>query len=103
MIAIDKLGGFTIAWVRYILAAQELDQIVDTFRFTWETEKLKLGTPINNEEIQGMISKCKEFLLQANVIVHEESKKWVAEFQTALKEVDEAAKAAAEVAKRRQK
>jgi hypothetical protein len=103
MIAFDKFGDFTSGWVRYILAAQELNQALENFRFTWEIEKLKLSTPAKTEETQAMIAKCKEFLLQVQAIVDKETQKWVAEFQSAIKEIDEAAKIAAEVAKEKAK
>jgi len=103
MIAIDKFGGFTSAWVRYILAAQELDEIIETFRFTWEKEKLKFSSSIHSDEIQRLIESCKTFISQINEVVQDETQKWVAEFQTALKEVDLAAKAAAKVAKEKTK
>jgi hypothetical protein len=89
ILAFDKFGGFTSGWVRYIAAAQELNQALENFRFTWEIEKLKLSTPITTEETQEMISKCKEFLLQVQAIVDKETQKWVAEFQSAIKEIDE--------------
>jgi SMODS and SLOG-associating 2TM effector domain 2 len=103
MLALDKFGGFTSGWVRYILAAQELNQALEAFRINWEIGKLKLTAPITPEEIEKMIAECKEFLLQVQDIVTKETQKWVTEFQSALKEIDEAAKAAAEAAKEKAK
>ncbi|MCP4697508.1 MAG: SLATT domain-containing protein [Gammaproteobacteria bacterium] len=103
MVAMDKLGGFTSAWVRYVLAAQELDHIEENFRFRWEIENFKLKASLNEEEILRMIGECREFLSQVHEIIHEETEKWVMEFRTALKDVDAAAKIAAKTAKERAK
>ncbi len=103
MIAIDKFGGFTSGWIRYVLAAQQIDEAVENFRFTWELEKHKLQLPISGEASQIMIAHCKDFLLRVQEIVREETQKWATEFQAAIKEVDEAAKAAAAAIKEKTK
>ena len=99
LVAIDKLGGFTSGWVRYVLAGQEIDQAVENFRFSWETEKLKISSPLTNNQMQAMLSKCQEFLKQVQGIVKNETDKWATEFQAALTDVEQAAKAAAAAAK----
>jgi hypothetical protein len=100
MIGIDKFGGFTSGWIRYVVAAQKLNQALEEFRFTWESDKHRLaGTTISSEEIKTLVNNCKIFLQQVQSIVSEETQKWVAEFQSALNDIEAAAKVAAEAAK----
>jgi len=100
MLAIDKFGGFTSGWIRYVMAAQKLNQIMEEFRFTWESNKVRpMDTPLNTDEIQTLIKNCQEFLQNVQLIVSDETQKWVVEFQSALNDIDEAAKIAAESAK----
>lgn len=100
MIGIDKFGGFTTGWIRYVLAAQKLSQALEEFRFIWKEEKLKLaGTTLSSEDIQNLMIKCKEFLQKVQLTVSEETQKWVTEFQSALSDIETATKAAAESAK----
>jgi len=100
MIGIDKFGGFTSGWIRYVIAAQKLTEISEEFRFNWETTKLKLkDTSLNSDEIQTLAKTCQEFLQKAQSVVSEETQKWVAEFQSALNDIESAAKVSAESAK----
>ena len=100
MLGIDKFGGFTSGWIRYVMAAQKLNKILEEFRFTWESNKVRpTDTPLNTDEIQTLIKNCKEFLQKVQSIVSDETQKWVVEFKSALNDIEEAAKIAAESAK----
>ncbi|MCX6306000.1 MAG: SLATT domain-containing protein [Bacteroidetes bacterium] len=100
MIAIDRFGGFTSGWIRYVVAAQKLDEALEEFRFTWESNKHKLaGSALSPEELQAVVNNCKDFLQKVQAIVSEETQKWVAEFQSAINDIEASAKVAAETAK----
>ena len=100
MIGIDKFGGFTTGWIRYVVAAQKLTEISEELRFNWETTKLRLrDTPLSSDDIQALTKTCQEFLQKAQSVVSEETQKWVAEFQSALNDIESAAKVSAESAK----
>ncbi|MCX6251017.1 MAG: SLATT domain-containing protein [Bacteroidetes bacterium] len=100
MIAIDKFGGFTSGWIRYVVAAQKLNQALEEFRFTWESDKHRLaGSAISPDEIKTLVNNCKEFLEKAQTIVSDETQKWVGEFQSALKDIEASAKVAEDAAK----
>ncbi len=100
MIAIDKFGGFTSGWIRYVMATQKLNQVLEEFRFGWESQKLSLrDKPLSPDELQSLIKNCQETLQKVQTIVSDETLKWVAEFQSALNELEAAAKVAADSAK----
>lgn len=100
MIVIDKFVGFTSGWIRYVLAAQKLNQVLEEFRFGWESQKLRLKDKVlSTDELQSLIKTCQETLQKVQTIVSDETLKWVAEFQSALNELEAAAKVAADSAK----
>jgi len=100
MIGIDKFGGFTSGWIRYVLATQKLNQVLEEFRFGWESQKLRFkDKTLSADELQSLIKTCQETLQKVQTIVSDETLKWVAEFQSALNELEAAAKVAADSAK----
>jgi hypothetical protein len=100
MIGIDKFGGFTTGWIRYVVAAQKLTQLLEEFRFSWKTSKIRpVDTQLTIDEMQALMKKCMEFLEKVQSVVTDETQKWVAEFQSALSEVESSVKATAEQTK----
>ena len=100
LIAIDNLGGFTSGWVRYMLTAQKIDQLKESFRFEWEKNKLeKMGVEPQPEQVKQAIDKCQMFLFEVYGEVREETELWAAEFQSAIKEIERISKVAATVQK----
>ena len=60
----------------------------------WETQRSSWkGEPPGEEQVQEMMARCKTFLSQVNTIVRDETSAWMQEFQSALSQIDEAAKA----------
>jgi hypothetical protein len=100
MIAIDRFGGYTTGWIRYVVAAQKLDQALEDFRFTWESKKYSLaGSTASPAETQALVNDCKVFLQLIQSIIEDETQKWVSEFQSALNDIETSARVAAETAK----
>ncbi|GJQ59005.1 MAG: hypothetical protein D8M57_04265 [Candidatus Scalindua sp. AMX11] len=66
----------------------------------WEIQKATLkGADPYDDQVQEMLARCKTFLIQINVILENEMAAWKQEFQAALKQIDDAAKAQAAVGK----
>jgi len=101
MITFDKFGGFSTSWIRYILAAQDIDNKLETFRFDWQIQRADLSDPIAIAEARTMMETCRDFMMQVNDIIRNETQKWVSEFQAALRQVDEAAREASKAAESR--
>jgi len=97
LIAIDRLGGMTSGWVRYMLASQEISRLEEAFRIEWEVGKLawKSEGPSREELLVGL-ERCRAFLRSVNEVVEKETRIWAAEFLKALREIDRAAEVAAE-------
>jgi SMODS and SLOG-associating 2TM effector domain 2 len=94
LVLLDRFWGFTSAWVRFLLAQQELSEALRNFEFDWAKEKiLWAGTEPNIPQATAMIVSSKTFILQVHSIVRRETNLWASEFQNAITMVDQTAKA----------
>ncbi|MDR4497731.1 MAG: SLATT domain-containing protein [Candidatus Scalindua sp.] len=97
-VGLDKFFGFSSAWIRFLTTELQIRSALQEFQLDWEIQKANLkGTDPNDEQVQGMLSRCKTFLSQINIILNNEMMAWKQEFQSALKHIDDAAKAQAAV------
>lgn len=90
-ISVDALGGFTSGWVRYMVAQQKVERLRDAFLLEWNALKAA------QTNAQGMLERAKAFVLAVGKVVDDETQEWATEFQNALKEMERARKAAAEI------
>ncbi len=98
LIALDRFWGATSGWVRFMLAEQEIGQALETFRFDWEIAKLGWVKPKPTiEQITAAVNRSQTFLAQVHTVVRQETNAWANEFQSVLKQIDDAAKTAAQV------
>jgi hypothetical protein len=100
LFAVDKFGGYTSAWIRYVVAGQNIDNERELFYLKWQAGLQKFETsPDSIEQVQPMIEECRSFLARIQTIISNETNQWVTEFQNALKNIEDSAKAAGEAAK----
>ena len=92
-VALDRLGGYTSGWVRYVRCGQSLTNLQSDFRVEWEKLRLALQEgQTDSAIIQQGIDKCKEFLAQVHSTVRAETDQWSKEFQKFLLQLDEKTK-----------
>jgi hypothetical protein len=90
-VLLDRFWGCTSAWVRYVLAAQELSAALDAFRMDWESHKLLWDrVEPDVEEAQLMIERCRGFLAHVRSVVRSETDAWATEFQNVLEQIESA-------------
>jgi hypothetical protein len=90
LIALDKYLGLSTGWIRYVQAESQIRRIRQEFELDWQALLASYaGTIPTAEQIQHALAIVKSFLTQVNGIISDETQKWVAEFQAALKQVDE--------------
>ncbi len=99
LVLIDKFGGGTSGWVRYITTAQELSQLLEDFRFEWENIKITMIDKASPtiEQVTAAISQCKAFMIKSHEVIRQETRLWVTEFQNVLKDLEKTAKAVAKL------
>jgi hypothetical protein len=94
VLAVDKFFGFSSAWMRFIAVEHQIRQSLHEFQVNYELELSGWETPQPSvEQTQKVLNLCKAFLVQVDGIIRQETDKWLAEFQDAIKQIDSAAAA----------
>ncbi len=89
-ISLDKFGGYTTGWIRYIRTGQALSELQDCFRVEWEKQRFVLHEgKAESEEVLQAIDKCKEFLTQVHKTVRAETDQWAQNFRKILQEFED--------------
>ena len=100
LILLDKLLGCSTGWVRYMDAYFRIDRLVETFQFEWNKKAATLqGAAPDPQQIQDMLTLASETMDGLKKVVEEESRQWATEFMSAVKQIDDAQKAAIDAAK----
>jgi hypothetical protein len=98
LIVLDQFLGCSTGWMRFILTQMRIRRILEVFRMDWETEKSAWkGQPPTAEQVQKMLALARNFLGEVHNLVEGETSAWAEEFKSSLKQIDEAARAKAEV------
>jgi hypothetical protein len=97
-VLLDRFFGFSSAWMRYIATELNIRQLTQEFQLDWESDKAAwLGSEPTPDQLRSTLARFKAFVTQVNTIVRQETDAWIQEFQSTLKQIDEAAKAKAAV------
>jgi SMODS and SLOG-associating 2TM effector domain 2 len=98
LVLLDRFFGFSSAWMRYIATELHIRQLTQEFQLDWESDKATwLGSEPTPDQLRATFARFKAFVTQVNSIVRQETDAWIQEFQSTLKEIDEAAKAKAAI------
>lgn len=92
-LSLDRFGGYTSGWIRYIRTALALNRLQSNFRIEWESQRLLLqGDQTDFDIVNQAIQKCRDFLAQVNSIVGAETDEWAKDFQRVLAELERQSK-----------
>ncbi len=95
LVLIDKFAGFSSGWMRYISADQDLRTRQEQFQVAWAKELLLIPSDqtesLPPERALALLQLVAEFVASSDEIVRAETQAWIAEFKTALAELDKAA------------
>lgn len=92
-ITLDRFGGYTSGWIRYVRTGQALVNLQSIFQIDWVKEKIVLqNASMDYEKTEAAILKCRDFLFQVNAIVRAETDVWAEDFQKVLVGLDKYAK-----------
>jgi hypothetical protein len=80
----DHLFGVSSAWMRYIVAAQEIEACLDRFRLEWYRARGADATTVQPVQSTELVSIASDAVLRINEIVRRETDEWRAEFRTNL-------------------
>jgi hypothetical protein len=100
LIGFDRFFGFSSAWMRFLTTEIQIRSALQAFQLDWEIQRaVWKGSAPTDEQVQEMLARCKAFLVQVNTCLENEMTAWIQEFQAALRQIDETAKARAEATK----
>ena len=89
LIAIDRFGGYTSGWIRYIRTAQMLTSLQGEFRLDWEeNRRARLEETSDADRTKEGINLCRTFLRAVYAQVRLETDLWAQDFQQALQTVN---------------
>jgi hypothetical protein len=89
LIALDRFGGYTSGWVRYVRTAQALTRLKGDFHLDWEALHRERQLPTADpEQDKKAILLCKQFLQAVYEQLRLETELWAREFQQALSAVE---------------
>ena len=92
-VTLDRFGGYTSGWIRYIRTGQALSRLQSNFRIEWEHQRMILqGGQSDLAKVEEAIKHCRDFLDQVNLIVGAETDEWAQDFQKALIELEKRTK-----------
>ena len=88
LLGLDKAFGFSSGWARYVMAAANLQKSLEEFRMDWAVMIAKACPAPAPEQIEALLHRAKEFRVNVQGIVIQETKDWVAEFQNNLAQME---------------
>jgi SMODS and SLOG-associating 2TM effector domain 2 len=99
-LGLDRFFGYSTGWIRYITTALALEKSREEYRLQWTRQMAKTrGNQLSADEVEELIQTCATFSLAIKSQVEQETKAWVAEFQSNLTQLEKDLKAKADEVK----
>lgn len=91
----DRFFGLSRGWARYITTGLKISSLLGEFNMSWPKRIVTWddGKP-NDTQLQEAIQACTSFVDSIGAIIAAETEEWVTDFQTSLRSLEAAAKAA---------
>jgi hypothetical protein len=88
LLGLDKAFGYSTGWARYVLTATNIRKTLEQFRLDWAELMAQSGisgqgnNPVTAAQVAPLIECAKQFRIQVENQVLQETKDWITEFQT---------------------
>jgi hypothetical protein len=88
LLGLDKAFGYSTGWARYVLTATNIRKTLEQFRLDWAELMAQSGisaqpaNPITATQVAPLIECAKQFRIEVENLVLQETKDWITEFQT---------------------
>ena len=90
-VAVDKLFGFSSGWMRYITTAMALQEDLSHLRMDWAATMVRSRSrPLSTTDILWQLERIRAFFDTIDGRVMQETRAWIAEFQTNLADIERA-------------
>ena len=85
----DRFFGLSTGWMRYMSTALRLQERLATFQIEWMAlEATRTTDPPGHADVQEALRLLATFLRQVHDIINNETSTWMAEFESALADLD---------------
>ena len=88
LLGLDKAFGFSSGWARYVMAAANIQKSLEEFRMDWAVLIAKACPAPSADQLEALLQRAKEFRVNVQGIVIQETKDWVTEFQSNLSQME---------------
>ncbi len=88
LIGLDKAFGFSSGWTRYILTATSMTKLLQEFRMDWVALYAGSSTPPTAEQEAKLIQRARQFVLDIQSALIDETKQWATEFQSSAAQIE---------------
>lgn len=83
LLLFDRMFGISSGWMRFMVAAQQLEALRDDFRLA--STAIRGRNPQESKELLADAARCaQEYLNRTHAIVLDETGKWVSEFESSI-------------------
>jgi hypothetical protein len=80
LVGFDRWFGFSSGWMRYVTTSMAIRTALEAFEMDWTCARAALrGAAPTPEQIESMLTRCKEFAAKLNAQVTDETNPWVQE------------------------
>ena len=103
IVLVDRLVGFSSAWMRFIEAEHEIRTALHEFHYDWEAIQVEAAGPLKTEAPSTgtggeppvdpcpalkLLRRAKLFVQQVDAIVKRDTQQWIAEFSKTIRQID---------------
>ena len=88
LVGLDRAFGYSSGWARYVLTATNIRKTLEEFRMEWTELMAKAGTSLTPENVAPLIERARKFRAEVEVLVLQETKDWVTEFQSSMAQIE---------------
>ncbi|HEX6289964.1 MAG TPA: SLATT domain-containing protein [Herpetosiphonaceae bacterium] len=97
LIGYDRYFGLSTAWMRFIVTQLSIERALKEFRYDWlillvQQDSTEMNIPV-------LLQRAKDFTLQVENLVRQETDSWVLEFQSNIAQLEKVLKTEAEARK----
>jgi hypothetical protein len=100
LVFLDQFLGCSSGWIRYVKAYMQIKAVLEQLQFAFAIDRAAWqGNSPAVEQVQRTLANFKSAVAQVDEIVTTETNEWAAEFRSALRQIEDAAKASSQSSK----
>lgn len=99
IVGYDRYFGLSTGWMRYVVTQLSIEKVLAEFQYDWIILIAQQQSQQTPQSALSLLQKLKDFSLQVDTLVKQETDAWVTEFQSNISELEKTLKAEVETRK----